>query len=243
MKTSILNARTVAIVRDLKTEKRQGANGEFESKDILFRIAVDRDYKVTRQENGKTISERPTDFWLAKATGNVAQIFADHCTATKEDGKLISRHLLLSGNFENYQNTRTVKAKVQPQVNINGQVYQLDLEVEVPVENNNNTIFIVDSIEFLDSNPANRTAPAGNTGATVASAVATPVTPVTPAATPAQPVQAPVQQAQPVTPVAQTPVAQPVQVAPQTVAQPVVQTPAMNPPVVASGFDGQTAPF
>ena len=48
MKTSILNARTVSIVRDLRVEKRQGANGEFESKDILFRIAVDRDYKVTR---------------------------------------------------------------------------------------------------------------------------------------------------------------------------------------------------
>ena len=123
MKTSILNARTVAIVRDLRVEKRQGANGEFESKDILFRIAVDRDYKVTRQENGKTISERPTDFWLAKATRNVAQIFADHCSATKEDGKLISRHLLLSGNFENYQNTRNVKAKVQPQVNINGSAF------------------------------------------------------------------------------------------------------------------------
>ena len=241
MKTSILNARTVAIVRDLRVEKRQGANGEFESKDILFRIAVDRDYKVTRQENGKTISERPTDFWLAKATGNVAQIFADHCSATKEDGKLISRHLLLSGNFENYQNTRNVKAKVQPQVNINGQTYQLDLEVEVPVENNNNTIFIVDSIEFLDSNPANRTPSGGNTGATVSSAVATPVTaspvPVT------QPAQAPVQQAQPVQQVAQ-PVAQPVQVAPQTVVQPAqAQTPIMNPPVVGAGFDGQTAPF
>ena len=244
MKTSILNARTVSIVRDLRVEKRQGANGEFESKDILFRIAVDRDYKVTRQENGKTISERPTDFWLAKATGNVAQIFADHCSATKEDGKLISRHLLLSGNFENYQNTRNVKAKVQPQVNINGQTYQLDLEVEVPVENNNNTIFIVDSIEFLDSNPANRTSSGGNVGATVSSAVATPVTaspvPVT------QPAQAPVQQAQPVQQVAQ-PVAQPaqpVQVAPQTVVQPAqAQTPIMNPPVVGAGFDGQTAPF
>lgn len=240
MKTSILNARTVAIVRDLRVEKRQGANGEFESKDILFRIAVDRDYKVTRQENGKTISERPTDFWLAKATGNVAQIFADHCSATKEDGKLISRHLLLSGNFENYQNTRNVKAKVQPQVNIGGQIYQLDLEVEVPVDNNNNTIFIVDSIEFLDSNPANRTAPA-NTGATVSSAVATPVT-ATPA-TVAQPAQAPVQQVQPVQ-TAPAPVAQPVQVAPQTVAQPVqAQAPIMNPPVVGAGFDGQTAPF
>ena len=244
MKTSILNARTVAIVRDLRVEKRQGANGEFESKDILFRIAVDRDYKVTRQENGKTISERPTDFWLAKATGNVAQIFADHCSATKEDGKLISRHLLLSGNFENYQNTRNVKAKVQPQVNINGQTYQLDLEVEVPVENNSNTIFIVDSIEFLDSNPANRTPSGGNAGATVSSAVATPVT-----ASPvpvAQPAQAPVQQAQPVQQVAQ-PVAQPaqpVQVAPQTVVQPAqAQTPIMNPPVVGAGFDGQTAPF
>ena len=241
MKTSILNARTVAIVRDLRVEKRQGANGEFESKDILFRIAVDRDYKVTRQENGKTISERPTDFWLAKATGNVAQIFADHCSATKEDGKLISRHLLLSGNFENYQNTRNVKAKVQPQVNINGQIYQLDLEVEVPVENNSNTIFIVDSIEFLDSNPANRTPSGGNAGATVSSAVATPVT-----ASPvpvAQPAQAPVQQAQPVQQVAQ-PVTQPVQVAPQTVVQPAqAQTPIMNPPVVGAGFDGQTAPF
>lgn len=244
MKTSILNARTVAIVRDLRVEKRQGANGEFESKDILFRIAVDRDYKVTRQENGKTISERPTDFWLAKATGNVAQIFADHCSATKEDGKLISRHLLLSGNFENYQNTRNVKAKVQPQVNINGQIYQLDLEVEVPVENNSNTIFIVDSIEFLDSNPANRTPLGGNAGATVSSAVATPVT-----ASPvpvAQTAQAPVQQAQPVQQVAQ-PVAQPaqpVQVTPQTVVQPAqAQTPIMNPPVVGAGFDGQTAPF
>lgn len=240
MKTSILNARTVSIVRDLRVEKRQGANGEFESKDILFRIAVDRDYKVTRQENGKTISERPTDFWLAKATGNVAQIFADHCSATKEDGKLISRHLLLSGNFENYQNTRNVKAKVQPQVNINGQVYQLDLEVEVPVENNNNTIFIVDSIEFLDSNPANRTPSGGNAGATVSSAVATPVT-ASPT-TVAQPAQAPVQQAQPVQQVAQP--VQPVQVAPQTVAQPAqAQAPIMNPPVVGAGFDGQTAPF
>ena len=249
MKTSILNARTVSIVRDLRVEKRQGANGEFESKDILFRIAVDRDYKVTRQENGKTISERPTDFWLAKATGNVAQIFADHCSATKEDGKLISRHLLLSGNFENYQNTRNVKAKVQPQVNIGGQIYQLDLEVEVPVENNNNTIFIVDSIEFLDSNPANRTPSGGNASATVSSAVATPVaaSPTTvaqPAQAPAQQVAKPAQSVQQVAqPVAQT--VQPAQVASQPVAQPVqpAQTPILNPPVVDSGFDGQTAPF
>ena len=43
MKSTILDARTVSVVRDLRVEKRQGVNGEFESKDILVRIAVDRD--------------------------------------------------------------------------------------------------------------------------------------------------------------------------------------------------------
>lgn len=245
MKSCILEARTVALVRDLKVEKRQGANGEFESKDILFRIAVNRDYKVTRQENGKTISEYPTDFWLAKATGQLAQIFKDNCCKIKEDGKLQSRHLLLSGSFENYTNTR--KVQVQPQVNINGQLYQLNLEVDVP--NNNNTIFIVDGITFLDSNP-DKTQP--NTTATaVATAVPVPV---------AEPVAT--------APVAQTPVAQPTQTAPvttapvaqavapaqtATVVTPVAQTApvanpvagAMNPPVVDASFqtNGVEAPF
>lgn len=237
MKSTILDARTVTVVRDLKVEKRQGVNGEFESKDILVRIAVDRDYKVRRVENGKTIEEYPTDFWLAKFTGAVAQVFADHCTSTKEDGKLVSRHLLLSGNFENYTNTR--KVKVAPQVNIGGQIYQLDLEVDVP--NNNNTIFVVDSMKFLDKNP--ESAPA-QTGTTVTTASVTPVGP------------APVPVAQPVAPVAQPAQAvAPVQVAPQAVAQaPVAVAPvaqavdlagAMNPPVVDPNFvqTGETAPF
>ena len=219
MKSCILDARTVAVVRDLKVEKRQGANGEFESKDILVRIAVDRDYKVTRTENGKTISEYPTDFWLAKFTGSVAQAFADHCTAVKEDGKLVSRHLLLNGNFENYTNTRQVKK----QVNINGQLY----EVEFEVENNSNTIFVVDSMKFLDKNPANNTQ---NNGGVVS---------VTPIATPVAPVAQPAPQ-----PVAQ--VAQPAPVVVQTVAQPVatpvvvVETPTVDPNFVQSG---DTAPF
>ena len=224
MKSTILDARTVSIVRDLKVEKRQGVNGEFESKDILVRIAVDRDYKVTRTENGKTIQEYPTDFWLAKFTGPVAQVFADHCTATKEDGKLISRHLLLNGNFENYTNTR--KVKVAPQVNIGGQIYQLDLEVDVP--NNNNTIFVVDSMKFLDRNPEASTA---QTGTTVTTASVTPISPA-PVATPVAP-----------QPVAQAPVA-PVQVAPQPV-QTVDLSASMNPPVVDPAFvqTGETAPF
>lgn len=229
MKSTILDARTVSVVRDLRVEKRQGVNGEFESKDILVRIAVDRDYKVRRVENGKTIEEYPTDFWLAKFTGAVAQVFADHCTGTKEDGKLQSRHLLLSGNFENYTNTR----KVTKQVNIGGQLY----EVEFEVDNNQNTIFVVDSMKFLDKNPANATTQ--NNGGVVS------VTPVAMAqsvasATPVAP--APV--AQPATPVAMAQpvaVAQPVQVATQAVDM----SQAMNPPVVDPNFvpAGQTAPF
>lgn len=229
MKSTILDARTVSVVRDLRVEKRQGVNGEFESKDILVRIAVDRDYKVRRVENGKTIEEYPTDFWLAKFTGAVAQVFADHCTGTKEDGKLQSRHLLLSGNFENYTNTR----KVTKQVNIGGQLY----EVEFEVDNNQNTIFVVDSMKFLDKNPANATTQ-NNGGVVSVTPVAmaqsvAPATPVAPA--PVAQSATPVAMAQPVA------VAQPVQVATQAVDM----SQAMNPPVVDPNFvpAGQTAPF
>ena len=228
MKSTILDARTVSVVRDLRVEKRQGVNGEFESKDILVRIAVDRDYKVRRVENGKTIEEYPTDFWLAKFTGAVAQVFADHCTGTKEDGKLQSRHLLLSGNFENYTNTR----KVTKQVNIGGQLY----EVEFEVDNNQNTIFVVDSMKFLDKNPANATTQ--NNGGVVSVtpvAMAQSVTPATPVAPAPVTPDTPVAMAQPVA------VAQPVQVATQAVDM----SQAMNPPVVDPNFvpAGQTAPF
>lgn len=232
MNSSILRARTVAIVRDFKVEKRQGANGEFESKDILFRIAVDRDYQVSVTENGITGKKRPTDFWLAKCTGEVAERFNKYCTAKDEQGKLVSRHLLLGGNFEQYQKPRKIHAT--PQVNMNGQLVQLEFDMEVP---DTSTIFIVNDIEFLDGKK-NAEAPANTTlTATIAS--------MTPVAT-APVAQAPVQS---VAPVAQAPVqtAQPVQVAvaPVTQAQPVDMSGAMNPPVVGAGFtpDGQTAPF
>ena len=226
MNSSILRARTVAIVRDFRVEKRQGANGEFESKDILFRIAVDRDYQVSVTENGITGKKRPTDFWLAKCTGDVAERFNKYCTAKDEQGKLISRHLLLGGNFEQYQKPRKIHAT--PQVNMNGQLVQLEFDMEVP---DTSTIFIVNDIEFLDGKK-NAEAPANTTPtATIAS--------MTPVAT------APVAQA----PVATAPVqtAQPVQVAvaPVTQAQSVDMSGAMNPPVVGAEFtpDGQTAPF
>lgn len=244
MNNSILRARTVTIVKDFKVEKRQGANGEFESKEILFRIAVDRDYQISVTENGITGKKRPTDFWLAKCTGEVAERFNKFCTAKDEQGKLISRHLLLGGNFEQYQKPRIVKAELQ--ANINGQLYNVVGDVSVP---DTCTIFIVNDIEFLDGK--RDTAPA-NTTTTPTAASVTPVgtvpqgTAPVQSATPVQattPVtQAPVQTAPVVQPVATTPVAQPVQVAPVTQA-PVAD--AMNPPVVDSEFtpDGQTAPF
>ena len=241
MYSTLLDARTVAIVRDLKVEQRNGANGTFESKSILFRIAVDRSYKVTRQENGKTISEYPTDFWLARATGNTAQLINDYCTAKKEDGKLVSRRLLLSGNFENYDSPKTVHG-VLPVV-ING--VQYNVEGDVPVQYNKETIFVVNEMKFLDSQKKNE-----GTGATQATAtpvgVATPVGNVAPqgvgvmqagSATPAQPVQGVVapQSAQPVQGV---PV-QPVQNA--SVAQaPVQQVQASAQPV--QGGTVQSAP-
>ena len=223
MNNTILDARTVAIVRPLKVETKQGADGPFESKSILVRIAVNRDYKMTRTENGKTISEYPTDFWLAKFTGNLAQIFADNCCATKEDGKLMSRHLLLSGSFENYKSTR--KHHVSPQVNINGQLYQLELDVDIPTDN---TIFMADGITFLDSNPVKAQA---STTPAVTVATATPVAqPVVPVAQPVAPI------AQPAAPVTQA-------VAPAV--QPVAVVTMETAPVVAENFSAsdEVAPF
>lgn len=220
MNTSILRARTVTIVRDFRVEKRQGANGEFESKDILFRIAVDRDYQISVTENGITGKKRPTDFWLAKCTGEVAERFNKFCTAKDEQGKLVSRHLLLGGNFEQYQKPRKIHAT--PQVNMNGQLVQLEFDMEVP---DTSTIFIVNDIEFLDGKK-NAEAPVTTPTATIAS-----VTPV--ASAPAQ-ATAPVQTAQPVqvTPVTQN-------VAPVNAGE------VMNPPVVDNNFapGGQVAPF
>ena len=89
----VMDCRTVNIVKDLTVETRNGVNGAFESKEILFRIAVDRDYKITKYENGQPVQVTPTDFFLAKAVGNTAQVFADHCTDKKENGKIGRAHV------------------------------------------------------------------------------------------------------------------------------------------------------
>lgn len=227
MNSTTLVARTVAIVKEFAVEKLQGTNGEFEKKSILFRIAVDRDYTVQVTENGVTGKKHPTDFWLAKATGEVAERFNQYCTAKDANGKLVSRHLILGGNFEQYQKPRSVT--LQGQVNCGGALYNVELTKDIP---DTPTIFIVNDIKFLDSSKKNEQAQtAGTTTAT-----ATPVAAGQPVA--AQPVaQAPVaQQAAPVQTAAPVAQAQPIAqtAAPVAQAQPVQAaqaTTAMNPPV------------
>ena len=167
MNSTILRARTVSIVKDFTVEKRQGANGEFESKSILFRIAVDRDYQVSVTENGITGKKRPTDFWLAKCTGEIAERFNKFCTEKDANGKLVSRHLLLGGNFEQYEKQRVVKAELQTE--INGQLYNVAGDVNVT---ETSTIFVVNDIEFLDGRKSTSST---NTGSSVSIASATPV--------------------------------------------------------------------
>ena len=261
----VMDARTVAIVKDLTIEQRSGINGSFESKEVLFRIAVDRDYKVTKYENGQPVQSNPTDFFLAKATGNIAQAFADHCTAKKENGKLASRHLLLTGAFETYQKDRIVTQTVP--VNFSGQTYNIDVSLSVP---DTNYIFVVESMKFLDR-PQN----AQGNGNTQTLSVGTPVlagtapqgAPVAvpvgqvPVAPVAQAPQAPIASQVPVAPVApqapvasapQAPMAPQAPVAPANAVQNAVNqvvndmNNAMNPPTVDSNFvpaTSNSAPF
>lgn len=242
---AILDARTVAIVKPYTKEKRTGVNGEFESEEVLFRIAVDRNYKVTRTENGKQVTDYPTDFWLAKATGPIAKVFADHCSAVKGDGKLQSRRLLLEGSFETYKKDRVYENTV----NVDLSAYGIQGLVPITIKDvlpDTNTIFMVSSLKFLDKNPNAQQASAGAVATAGVAGVAGVAAPAGVAGAVApQAVQAPVNvQA----PVAGTGTVAPV-VAGATTAQPAaVVNPvegAMNAPVVDPNFavQGATAPF
>lgn len=219
-------------VKDLVVEKRQGPNGEFDAKSILFRIATDRNYTRTVTKDGQQVEERPTDFILCRANGNTAQIIKDNCTAVDPaTGKTVSRHLALYGHIETYVTDRTFKIENMP-LNIEG-VGTVNVSFDT-VQKVDGHIFVVDEIEFLDPKPQPKVQ-AGTTTVTnvqVATAQAQPVQ-----ATSAPQANAPVASA-PVQAVAQ---AVPVQITtPQ--AQPVVEG-AMNPPVVPEGYTGEGAPF
>ena len=177
MMTAIMDCRTVDIVKPYEAKQMNGRNGAWESKSVYFKVAVDRNYKTTTVDaNGQVGKDNPTDFYLVKATGPIADVFNKYCSGRKADGKLMSRRLLLQGSFETYQNERTVTANI-PNV---GQ-YQINGIKQT------NTIFVADSISFLDS--AEHSGNANIANATVAQATVA----VAPVAQPAPAMVAPVQ--------------------------------------------------
>lgn len=229
--------RTNAIVRtvwikDLVTEKRQGPNGEFDAKSILFRIATPRNYKRTVMKDGQPTEEYPTDYILCRANGSTAQVIADTCSMVDPTtGKHVSRHLALYGHIETYVQDRVFKIENLP-VGINGQTYNLTFDTPQKVDGH---IFIVDEIEFLDPKPQPKVV--STNGVTVSNVQVAPVQAQTAQATaPVNQVQVPVPQN--VAPVVQNAV-------PVQVAQPQVQSVAnaMNPPVVPEGYTGEASPF
>lgn len=255
MINATLTCQTVSIVKELAVEKRVNPTTgmQEEKKSIFFKIATNRRYKETRYENGKQIIDTVSDFWLAKAYGNNAQLIADHCSALNAEGKLISRKLLLTGSFEMYDKEKSVTGTVQ--VNFGGQLY--NMEVTLPVLYNKEVIFNVEKIEFLDKNPVKKenTQPA----ATVTPVINAPApvqagSQTTTAPTQVQPAasEAPTQAATTATPQAagqeqfmNPPSAQPAQQAP-TAATPAQATPATTAvPTVNQGFvpEGQQTPF
>lgn len=153
------NARTVW-VDELKVEKRKGNDGqEYDAKSILFCVASNRPYSVVKKdsngnpitENGQVVRERPSDFLLCKAIGNVAQVIADHCSEKRADGsgKQISRYLSLYGHLETYKTLKPVK--MDKVININGTNYKVEFDTKIEVDAQ---IFIVHDInDFLDSKP------------------------------------------------------------------------------------------
>lgn len=218
-------------IKDLQVEKRQGPNGEFDAKSILFRIATNRNYTRTVTKDGQQVEERPTDFILCRANGVTAQTIADNCSAVGPDGKIISRHLALYGHIETYVTDRTFKVENLPLSIANVGTVNVSFDTTQKVDGH---IFIVDEIEFLDPKPQPKVQAGTATVSNVQVAVPTQGTPVqATASAQAQPAQT------------ATPVQAQANVAQATTAQPVQNAVAgaMNPPVVPEGYTGQESPF
>jgi hypothetical protein len=179
-----MSVRTVW-VKDLVVEKRQGQNGEFESKTILFNVATDRNYKVDQKQPDNSVKKVvPTDFYLCRAKGDVAQRIADFCSAKNAEGKTISRRLNLFGHMETYKKTQQFTPTANMQFP-DGNVYPVTITHEEQLDG---VVFVVEEFEFLDSNPANK-----DNNAVKQAPVATIGAPVQTTAQTVQPAQAPVQ--------------------------------------------------
>lgn len=148
-----MNVRTVW-VKDLQIEKKNGKDGEYEDKTILLNVATDRNYSSEqKQPDGSVKKVVPTDFYLCRAKGKVAQRISDFCTAKNAEGKTISRRLTLHGHVETYKNSRIFNPTANIQFS-DGNVYPVTIPHEEQLDG---FIFIIEEFEFLDSNPANRT--------------------------------------------------------------------------------------
>lgn len=147
-----MNVRTVW-VKDLVVEKKQGKNGEYEDKTVYLNVATDRNYKMDeKQPDGSVKKVVPTDFYLCRAKGDVAQRIVDFCSAKNAEGKTISRRLTLIGHMETYKKT----VEYKPSANFkfkDGNVYPITIPHK---EVQDRVVFVVEEFEFLDSNPANK---------------------------------------------------------------------------------------
>ena len=138
--------RTARIIKPYAVEQRNGRNGAFESRMVMFSLATDRDYRQAVTNADGTISqERHTDFFACRATGPIADLFAKYCSAMKKDengnDKLVSRRIYIEGHLEKYNAKRTEQVQLS-----NGQIVQIELPEE-------REVVVVESIEFLDANP------------------------------------------------------------------------------------------
>jgi len=159
MESFINVVRTGSLIAPYKCEKRTGANGSFESKSICFNVAVDREQTQIVNENGQNVRRPITDWFAMRVVGNAADIMNTYGTATN-NGKLISRRLLVGGHIERYDRTWTnPKGKIKAfDVTLpDGKIYTIP-EHEGPTEETyKETILVITSVKFLDSNPVKAT--------------------------------------------------------------------------------------
>lgn len=144
--------RTASIAVPYVNETRNGRNGQFQSKRIMFSVAVDRKYRTTSVVNGQQTTDNPTDFFLVEFVGGAADAMNKHATAQKQDGKLVSRHLYLEGTFETYRSNKPIKATMKG-VNLGGQLYDIPGLATPDGAGITNVKFVVDFFKFLDANP------------------------------------------------------------------------------------------
>lgn len=142
--------RTVWVKDVVETTGKDKEGNEYKSKSILFRVASRRNYTRPVTKDGKTTDEYPTDYMLCRANGKVADIIANNCKFTDENGKLISRHLNIYGHIETFVQERKFTVD-DLTIELNGE--DISVDPFETVQKVDNYIFIVNDLEFLDPKP------------------------------------------------------------------------------------------